>query len=737
MDLLVTREDTALTEALEAAGHQVSIWKLDQPPPPAHLAIVWGVTEVTKAFDASIHLLAVVPPNEAGGLGKWVTDFAFEGAGPQELLARVDRICSLPSLTLQRIHALMVLAVERTSDVVEITNPRAVFQYVNPSYEKALGFSPAEAIGKTPAQLVRSDAHGPEFWKDLDGKLNAGLPWSGILISKARDGQMKHFDTTLTPIVDEHGRVTHHMGVRRDITEEILRRQTLIETNRALEQARDTAVAASRAKSEFLANMSHELRTPLNAIIGYSEMLLEDLGGDAQVAKDLTRIRSAGSHLLSLINDVLDISKIEADKVELTPETVDVAELIDSVAATIEPLANKNHNKFTVVCPRDIGTIVVDRTRLRQVMFNLLSNAAKFTKEGEIELLVTRNKTSIELQVRDNGIGISPEQQAKLFQPFVQADSSTTRQYGGTGLGLVICRRLVEMMGGGIRLESALGKGARFIVELPADTNESDPSIRILRDGRTPLVLLIDDDPDVRELFARMMPRRGFQVVLAATGAQGIELAGRLKPDAIVLDVKMPGMSGWDVLSALKLSDRTAHLPVIMLTVMQQREIGHALGAVDYLIKPLDPDSLTSTLRRHIKSSSANVLVVEDDDDTRDLITRTLSNAGYRVSTAENGKLALDNLATTKPDIIILDLMMPVMDGFTFLHHVRAIPEHAHLPVIVATARVLSEDERRRLEANAQHIIEKQSHTRQQLLEMISDQISSMVDRALPADKSP
>ncbi len=727
MQLLVTREDAALAAALEAAGHRVARWNPDAAT-TAHVVIAYGLADVARAceLDPPAHVLAVVEPADAGKLGKQVTDFAFASASAAELVARVSRIVTMPSKQTIKLHELMALAVERTSDVVEITTPRAVFQYVNAAYEKALGFSPEEAIGKTPAQLVRSDAHGPEFWKELDGCLTAGKPWSGILISKARDGTMKHFDTTLTPIVDERGVVTNHMGVRRDITEEIQRRQTLMQTNRALEQARDTAVAASRAKSEFLANMSHELRTPLNAIIGYSEMLLEDLT-DPQVKKDLNRIRSAGSHLLSLINDVLDISKIEADKVELTPETVDVAELVEAVAATIEPLANKNKNQFKVTCDPKIGTIVVDRTRLRQVLFNLLSNACKFTKEGDIELEIARGKDKIEMRVKDNGIGISPEQQAKLFQPFVQADSSTTRQYGGTGLGLVICRRLVEMMGGTITLQSDLGKGATFTVELPADATDSDPSIRVPRDGRTPLVLLIDDDPDVRELFSRMMPRRGFQVVLAATGSQGIELAGRLKPDAVVLDVKMPGMSGWDVLSALKLSDRTAHLPVIMLTVMQQREIGHALGAVDYLIKPLDPEALTGTLRRHIKKTPASVLVVEDDEDTRDLITRTLSNAGYRVNTAENGKIALDNLGTTKPDIIILDLMMPVMDGFTFLHHMRATPEHAHLPVIVATARVLSEDERRRLETNAQHIIEKQSHTRQQLLEMISDQITTMV----------
>jgi PAS domain S-box-containing protein len=723
MDILVTRDDAVLSRALETAGHRVHPWSPDRS---AHLTIAYGLTAAARV--SKMHVLAVVEESELGTLGE-VADFAIAPARPEELLARVQRICAQPSRNDQTVHRLLVLALERTSDVVEITDPKVVFQYVNRAYQGALGFSAAEAVGKTPAQLVRSDAHSPEFFQELDRTLSAGKVWSGTLISKSRTGRLVHFDTTITPIVDATGTVTHHIAVKRDITEEIQRRQALVETNRALEQARDTALAASRAKSEFLANMSHELRTPLNAIIGYSEMLLEDLAGNEQVAKDLDRIRSAGNHLLSLINDVLDISKIEADKVELSPEIADIAELAEAVGATVQPLAAKNHNRFEVRCDPKIGTMVVDRMRLRQVMFNLLSNACKFTKDGMVELSVERRERTVEVRVRDTGIGISPEQQARLFQPFVQADSSTTREYGGTGLGLVICRRLVEMMGGAVTLESEIGKGATFTVALPADPAESNPAIRIVPTEGSPLVLLIDDDADVRELFARMMPRRGFQVVLASSGPQGIELAGRIKPDAIVLDVKMPGMSGWNVLSALKLDERTAHVPVVMLTVLQEREVGHALGAVDYLIKPLDPAALTATLRRHTRTVPAHVLVVEDDEPTRELITRTLGHAGHRVATATNGQVALESLEASLPDIIILDLMMPVMDGFTFLAHLRDRPEYAHVPVIVATARVLSEHERRRLERNVQHIIEKQAVTREQLLEMISDQIQGMVQR--------
>ena len=718
-------------------------WDLDHAlPDDAHVALVDGLAHVTRAAAAPVHLIALLWPGELGELGQAgqpsrLTDFAVKPARPAELAARVRRVAGQPAWPLRQLHDLMTLAVARTSDVVEIATPSAVLQYVNPAYEALLGIAPAEAIGKTPAQLVRSDAHSPEFFRELDRTLSAGTTWSGTLISKRRDGRMVHFDTTITPISDATGAITHHMAVKRDITAEIERRQALLEANRALTQARDAAVAASRAKSEFLANMSHELRTPLNAIIGYSEMLLEDLGGDEQVHKDLQRIRSAGSHLLALINDVLDFSKIEADRVQLSPERIDVAELAGAVAETIRPLARKNRNRFELRCAPDAGAIFADRTRLQQVLFNLLSNACKFTKDGDIELAVALAPAAagaprtLELRVRDTGIGITPEQQANLFQPFVQADSSTTREYGGTGLGLVICRRLVELMGGTIALASARGEGTTFTVTLPADLERSSVALelRLDRDDARPLVLLIDDDVDVRDAFTRTMTRRGFRVQLAGTGPQGVELAARLRPDAIVLDVKMPGMSGWDVLSALKLAERTAPIPVIMLTVLQEQAVGQALGAVDYLIKPLDPDLLTATLRRHLHLAPAHVLVVEDDEPTRELIARTLTSAGHHVSTAENGQVALDRLAGLAPDLVVLDLMMPVMDGFSFLQHLRARPEHAELPVIVATARDLSGEERDALRAKVQRVIEKQAHTRDQLLDVIGSQIAALVEK--------
>ncbi len=738
MKILLCTDEAAHRAELEAAGHTVVAWRPGEPlPDGAHVAIVDGIDEAGAAGDAPIHIVALLTPDEldrVGTCGHRLTGFAVKPLRPGELAARVALVSSMPDWGDRELHRLLAIAVDRTSDVVEVTTPNVVFQYVNPAYERVLGVSPDEAIGKTPAQLVRSDAHSPEFFKQLDKTLSSGRTWTGTLISKSRNGRLVHFDSTITPIANAAGEITHHIAVKRDITEQIHRNQALLEANRALEQARDVAVAASQAKSEFLANMSHELRTPLNAIIGYSEMLLEDADpGDDQTRKDLERIRSAGTHLLALINDVLDISKIEADRIELSPETFAVTELVEAVADMVKPLAAKNDNNLLIECGDDIGSMYADRTRLRQILFNLLSNACKFTKAGRVTLTVRAvedgDERTLELRVVDTGIGITKEQQERLFQPFVQADSSTTREYGGTGLGLVICKRLAEMMHGEISLESEPGVGSTFTVRVPlANESESAPLIPVVEAGTGPTVLLIDDDETVRDLFTRMLSSRGFRVMCAASGPQGIEFAARVRPDAIVLDVKMPGMSGWDVLSALKLSDRTATIPVIMLTVLHQQEIGRALGAVDYLIKPLDAAQLTRTLRRNIKKHSARVLVVEDDEATRDLICRTLVRAGHVVTEAENGKVALDRMPSDRPDIIVLDLMMPVMDGFTFLHHLRADETYAPTPVIVATARVLSESERSMLETTAQRVIEKKAHTRRELLEMISDQIGAMFE---------
>jgi len=741
IDVAIFIDDLALvtqvTAELQAAGHTVTPWRPEQPhSPSARVLVIDGLEAALDALDAPCDLLVLVEAAEVAMFPEFpreLTDFVFKPVRAGEVAARVTHISAGEPLAVRERQRVLALAVDAASDVIELTDPRAVFQFVNRAYQKTLGYSSDDVVGKTPAQLVRSDAHPPEYFRAIDATLARGQTWRGTLISRARDGRLVHFDTTLTPVTDRKGQITHHVGIKRDVTEELMRREALLETNRALEQARDAAVSASRAKSEFLANMSHELRTPLNAIIGYAEMLMEDFEETAQSYLDLKRIRSAGTHLLTLINDVLDISKIEADRIELSQLRFPIADLITDVDATVEPLARTNANRFEVVGGTELGLIYGDRTRIRQVLLNLLGNAFKFTKQGRVGLEVVRvehgQHAMIEFRVSDSGIGISEQQQQKLFRPFVQADSSTTREYGGTGLGLAISKRLAEMMGGEITITSTLGKGSTFTLRLPVEGDDNTDILRAARRDNQPLVLLIDDSAETLDLFRRQLAKRGFAVISASTGARGVELAASTRPDAIVLDVKMPGMSGWEVLSRLKLDEATASVPVIMMTVMHQQEIGQTLGAADYLLKPIEPDRLVEVLRRHTGSATARVLVVEDDEPTRELIRRTLEHRGNTVDEAGNGQIALERIELDRPDVIVLDLMMPVMDGFGFLHALRADPRFSDLPVIVATARTLDEADRRDLARTAQQVIEKSAHTRQELISVIGDQIQQLIVR--------
>jgi len=494
--------------------------------------------------------------------------------------------------------------------------------------------------------------------------------------------------------------------------------------------ARDAAESANRTKSTFLANMSHELRTPMNAIIGYSEMLIEeaeDLGQDDFVP-DLQKIRGAGKHLLALINDVLDLSKIEAGKMTIYLEDFRPADMINDVVGTIHPLLEKNANRLDVRVADDLGTMRADLTKVRQTLFNLLSNASKFTEKGVITLSANRiptehNGERIRLSVSDTGIGMTEEQLGRLFQAFTQADASTTRKYGGTGLGLVISRKFCQMMGGDITVESRAGIGTTFTVDLPAEVRElaeeipSTPAAKSAQPGgKAKTVLVIDDDPDAADLMARALERSGFATLRAGKGGEGIELARKKKPDAITLDVMMPGMDGWSVLSVLKGDPATAKIPVVMVTMLQDRQLGFALGADDFLTKPVDAEKLRGVIAKHAGQPNAEVLIVEDDPASSDMLGRLLQKEKLGVLTAENGSAALEVLATKRPALILLDLMMPVMDGFEFLRILKTEPQLASIPVVVVTAKDLTPTDRERLDGSVQAIIQKGAIERDKLL---------------------
>ncbi|HEX8409721.1 MAG TPA: response regulator [Thermoanaerobaculia bacterium] len=509
-------------------------------------------------------------------------------------------------------------------------------------------------------------------------------------------------------------------------------------------KAKEAAEAANRTKSLFLANMSHELRTPLNAIVGYSEMLQEEASERnlQDFGADLAKISTAGKHLLGLINDILDLSKIEAGKMELRLESFDITSLIAEVASTLEMQVAKNGNTLEIVCSPDIGVMRGDLGKVRQGLFNLVSNAAKFTHDGKVKVEAEREVMDggdwIVFRVSDTGIGLSATQLVRLFQPFTQADASTTRKFGGTGLGLALTRRFCQMMSGDVTVQSVPGAGSVFTIKLPATL--SDPAAEaaeLLDDRREPAhavllpvipiegpmpaihtcVLVIDDDPLQRDLMQRHLRKEGYTVHTAAGGVDGLRLARQLLPAAITLDVMMPDMDGWSVLAALKSDPTLSDVPVIMLTMVDDPVRGFTLGASDYATKPVDRRRLSQILRKYTCiDPPCPVLVVDDDLAARELTRRMLEKDGWAVSEASNGVEALESIERERPRLIFLDLMMPEMDGFTLAAEVRRHPEWRSIPIIVMTSLDLTNDDRRRLQGHVETILRKRGDSQDSVL---------------------
>lgn len=554
--------------------------------------------------------------------------------------------------------------------------------------------------------------------------------------------------------------------------------EAIEQQKRDLAEAKAAAEAANEAKSRFLASVSHELRTPLNAIIGYSEMLQEIATeeGNHQYLNDLQKIHAAAHHQLTLINDILDLSKVEAGKMTVLAEEFDVAELVNDVVSTVQPLVAKGEATLSVHCENDVGRMCSDPTKVRQILFNLLSNAAKFTPRGQIEVRVARLSTGavpsglleegekalsrpaeysgaagkgvsdhVVFVVSDTGIGMAPEQVKCLFQPFAQVDVAAARKHGGTGLGLALVKRFCDLLGGEVSVETAPGKGSTFTVKLPAQLKpcreESPlaatpkPPLLVQEQGKSgeasPLVLVIDDDPSARDLLERALRREGFDVVTAANGLDGLRLLEQIRPAVITLDVIMPPPDGWALLTMLKSNPATADIPVVMATVVDQQNIAFALGADEYLIKPIDRERLSKVMARfRAQIKKRRVLIVEDDAATRDWLKRALERDGWEVIEAVNGRPAVELAKTTTPDLILLDLLMPEMDGFEFLDIIRRDVGQTRTPVIVLTAKELTEDERKRLDGCVNRILGKGGLSPAELIREIRALLGAVLNRA-------
>jgi PAS domain S-box-containing protein len=594
-------------------------------------------------------------------------------------------------------------------DGLLVVGPDGSIRTVNAASCRALGYEERELLGQPVSAFLLAPMHGYS-------SAAAGRPREGT--ARTRGGGWLPVLVSSAELPGQPGDETSSVWLFRDITR-------LKTTQNALITAMREAERANRAKSQFLANMSHELRTPLNAIIGYSEMLLEEAvdAGRADAVGDLRRINGAGQHLLGLINDVLDLSKIEAGKMEVMPEDFALRSVVDDVVATIQHMVDDRKNRLTVDIAADLAPMYSDQLKVRQILFNVLTNAAKFTDNGQIHIsarsVEMQDGVWIEFTVSDTGIGMTREQIDKVFGEFLQADSSTTREYGGTGLGLAISRRMARMLGGDISAISTPGSGSTFTVRLPVrmppvgDPAESAAALsqaveasRLTDTGR--IVLVIDGDIDFLELTARHLTRSGFRAVTASRGSEGLRLAHEIQPFAILLDIALRDMDGWAVLRTIKNDTALNAIPVIVSSTIDESKRGQDCGAADFIIRPIDWAKLFRTLADQLpRGDGRTALMVDDDPTSREILRHSLERVGWTVAEAANGTAGLEWIQDNAADLIVLDLMKPELGGKAILQAFKSSTAAATVPVVVVTAEEMTDSERDELHRIADTVIDK------------------------------
>ena len=532
------------------------------------------------------------------------------------------------------------------------------------------------------------------------------------------------------------GQIQEREGALRKVHDELEKRvqartAELAAANKALELQNREVERATRLKSKFLASMSHELRTPLNAIVGFSDLLAEQTAGQLndKQKRFVNHIKQGSSHLLQLINDILDLSKIEAGQLELRCEDFQIENALPEVLSTIRPLAMAKNIQVQHGLETN-WAVYADRVRFKQILYNLISNAVKFTpKAGRIVIDCRGDGNLVRISVTDTGIGIRAEDQAVIFEEFRQVEGAVDATHEGTGLGLAITKRLVEQQGGTISVESEPGKGSRFTFTLPAGFRTSPSPLPLGESANAssalgaspakPLILVVDDEIPARELLASYLDSE-YRIVMAESGSEAVKRAWELRPDAITLDVFMPGGNGFDTLVALRKAPEMANIPIIIVSIVDQRQVGFALGAADYLIKPIRKPVLLETIRKHVPAAAydddATILLVDDDRGTLELLEETLRSAGYETQSVQSGARALEVLSSKVVSAVLLDLLMPGMDGFEVIRHVRKEATLKELPIFVMTGKTLAEEEIALLGRETQALFHKNGSWRQQLI---------------------
>jgi PAS domain S-box-containing protein len=584
------------------------------------------------------------------------------------------------------------------------------FVRLNRAGEDLLGFTRDELIGKNDFDFFSPEQ--AEHFVSLDretlriGRL-VDIP-EEVIQTKNKGARILH--TKKIPILDASGEPSFLLGISEDITE-------TRKAQEAVRTAQGEAERANRAKSEFLASMSHELRTPLNAILGFSELLSDDSTDqfDKKTRRRfLDQIHSSGRHLLQLINDILDLSKVEAGQMELHLESVDLGSVIQDVRATIEPLALSKSIVLNTESKREIS-LIADSAKVKQMLLNLVSNAIKFTPNGgRIDIRIRRLDAWVEIAVSDSGIGIAKEDLERLFTEFQQLDAGPGRQQEGTGLGLALTRRFAELHGGQVIVESEVGKGSTFTLRLPLQTAARRPAAVATTDPSRPLVLVVDDNPQAAEILSRYLHAGGFGTAVARTGPEALRMAGELKPVAITLDILLPQVDGWEVLNRLKADEATQNIPVVVVSVVDNPSLGRALGALDYFVKPVDGKALLSRLGQYtfatnVKTDPVRVLVVDDEPANLDLLEGLLEPAGFGVLKAGSGREGIDRARSEMPSLILLDLMMPDLSGFDVVEALRADEATREIPIMVLTAKTLTEADKQALNGQVAAIFQRNS----------------------------